>query len=297
MIEEAGERTRVFQRRMKDRGVALAVFTDESSIAYLAGFWGYLGVEFGRPTLLVVRADEAPVVITPLMEGEMVGAMTWVEDVRVWEDAGRRGWGRVLAEVLGDAPAEIWLEKRRVPAIVRDFLGDRYPGARLNDIGPVLGEQRMIKSPLEIEVMRQAGRIAGAMMRAAHGSLAEGAREYESALAVIEAGTRAAAGLLADEGWERFVSPMIHDLQILQSGADTSMVHRRASVRARSGRPVIVRPDSVTVPASGVSRSPAICSSVDLPAPEGATSATTSPASTLRSSPSSTLTSPGRPFR
>jgi len=50
-------------------------------------------------------------------------------------------------------------------------------------------------------------------------------------LAVIDAGTRAAAGFLPASGWERFVSPMIHNLQILQSGRDSSMVHRRASVK------------------------------------------------------------------
>ena len=87
--------------------------------------------------------------------------------------------------------------------------------------------------------MRQAGEVAGAMMAAAHQSLREGAQEYESALAVIEAGTRKAAGFLTDTGWERFVSPMIHNLQILQSGRDASMVHRRASVKSyQRGDPV-----------------------------------------------------------
>jgi Xaa-Pro aminopeptidase len=114
---------------------------------------------------------------------------------------------------------------------VRNFLDDSFVGVPLKDIGPVLGAQRMIKSPFEIEVMKQAGQIAGAMMKAAHGSLHEGGAEYESALAVIAAGTRKAAGFLTDKGWDRFVSPMIHNLQILQSGKDTSMVHRRASVR------------------------------------------------------------------
>ena len=52
------------------------MLTDESSIAYLAGFWGYLGIEFGRPTCLVVRPDEASIVVTPLLESEMVSAMT-----------------------------------------------------------------------------------------------------------------------------------------------------------------------------------------------------------------------------
>ncbi len=232
MLDEAIARTAALQSRLKDAGITHAVFTSESSIAYLAGFWGYLGIEFGRPTMLVVPAEDAPIVITPLMESEMVAEMTWVEDVRTWEDMGQRSWGRALAGTLPEAPSEIWIERADVPAIVRNFLDDRYPDAKIRDIGPILGAQRMIKSPLEIEVMKQAGEIAGAMMAAAHGSLRAGAHEYESALAVIEAGTRKAAGFLTDTGWERFVSPMIHNLQILQSGKDASMVHRRASVKA-----------------------------------------------------------------
>ncbi|CTQ56573.1 Creatinase [Roseibium album] len=232
MLEEAKARTHTLQQRMKDEGIRKAVFTDESSIAYLAGFWGYLGIEFGRPTLLVVDAEAAPVVITPLMESEMVSSMTWVEDVRVWEDIGQRTWGRALARALGDKPVDIWVEKGSLPAIVRNHLDDTYPGVQLKDISPILGAMRTIKTPFEIDVMKQAGQIAGAMMAAAHDSLKEGAREYESALAVIEAGSRTAASFLTARGWDRFVSPMIHNLQILQSGADASMVHRRASVKA-----------------------------------------------------------------
>ena len=64
MIKEAIQRTSTLQTLMKDKGVEVAIFTDESSIAYLAGFWGYLGIEFGRPSMLVVRPEEKPVVIT-----------------------------------------------------------------------------------------------------------------------------------------------------------------------------------------------------------------------------------------
>jgi Xaa-Pro aminopeptidase len=239
MLEHAKRRTAEFQKRMADAGVDLALLTDESSIAYLAGFWGYLSVEFGRPTFLVLRPVGDPVVITPLMESEMVGAMTWVDDVRTWEDFGSNGWPGVLRDAIGTAGPEIWVERAALPAIVRNFLDEDYPEAALRDIGPLLGALRMIKGPEEIEIMRQAGRIAGAMMAAAQDSLSEGRPEYESALAVINAGTRAAAGFLTDKGWEAFVSPLIHNLQIMQSGRDTSMVHRRTSVRRyRRGDPV-----------------------------------------------------------
>jgi len=235
MLDEAHQRTHSLQSRMCENSIPLAIFTDESSIAYLAGFWGYLGIEFGRPTMLVVPADAPPIVITPLMETEMVSAMTWVDNIVSWEDSGQRGWHRLLGteirQHLGDDPAAIWIEKPYMPALVRNYFDETFRNAALLDISPILGAMRMIKSPLEIEVMRQAGQIAGAMMAAAHQSLQAGAHEYESALAVIDAGTRAAAGFLTASGWERFVSPMIHNLQILQSGRDSSMVHRRASVK------------------------------------------------------------------
>ena len=239
MLEHARQRTARFQRRLAEEGIGLAVLTDESSIAYLAGFWGYLSVEFGRPTFLIVRPDGAPIALTPLMESEMVSAMTWLEDVRTWEDEGPRRWEHVLADVIGVPPSEIAVESHLLPAIVRTWLDERYPGTGLRDVSPVLGAMRTVKGPEEIAVMRDAGRVAAAMMEAAQGALAEGVPEYEAALAVIAAGTRAAAGFLTARGWEAFVSPMIHNLQIMQSGRDTAMVHRRASVkRMTRGDPV-----------------------------------------------------------
>ncbi|MCP5073632.1 MAG: aminopeptidase P family protein [Rhodobacteraceae bacterium] len=231
MLEQARNRTTEFQRRMADANIDVAVLTDESSIAYLAGFWGYLSVEFGRPTFLIVRPDAPPTVITPLMESEMVGEMTWIEDVLTWEDAGVNSWENVLRKALGDRAGRVAAEVQAMPAIVRNWFDAQGDIGVLEDVAGTLGAMRMIKSPEEIAVMRQAGEIAAAMMAAAQGALSEGAPEYEAALAVIAAGTRKAAGFLTDKGWEQFVSPVIHNLQIMQSGRDTSMVHRRASVK------------------------------------------------------------------
>jgi len=239
MIEEARRRTEEFQRRMDEHGVELVLLTDESSIAYFAGFWGYLGVEFGRPTFLVLKPDSPPTVITPLMESEMVDGMTWVEDVRPWTDEGDERWDRVLARALGDAPATLHVERPVLPGLVRDVLDDRFGDTALADVSPLLAAQRTVKSAAEVETMKQAGRIGSAMMDAARARLGEGVREYEVALAVLDAGTRAAAGFLTAAGWEAYVSPVIHNLQIMQSGRDTAMVHRRASTkRLERGDPV-----------------------------------------------------------
>ena len=196
MLDQARQRTAEFQRRLKDARIDVAVLTDESSIAYLAGFWGYLSVEFGRPTFLVLKRDAAPIVVTPLMESEMVAKMTWVETVMPWTDAGEMRWENVLAKAIGGTPKQIGVEASVLPAIVRNWMDERLGGTKLVDVSKLLGDMRTIKSPEEIVVMKQAGKIAGAMMAAAEGALAEGAPEYEAALAVINAGTRAAAGFL-----------------------------------------------------------------------------------------------------
>lgn len=239
MLEEARLRTKKFQQTMVERNINVVVLSDESSIAYFAGFWGYLGIEFGRPTFLVLKRDEAPTVITPLMESEMAGNMTWLDRVLPWVDEGVDRWDRVLQRAIGRSPDVIHVERPVLPGLVRDALDERYSGVALADISPLLAAQRTIKSAQEIDVMKQAGRIGRAMMDAARNNLGEGVREYEVALAVLDAGTRTAAGFLTTDGWEAYVSPLIHNLQIMQSGQNTAMVHRRAGVKPlKHGDPV-----------------------------------------------------------
>jgi len=239
MLEHAKNRLRELQRHLQDAKVDVALLTDESTIAYYAGFWGYLSVEFGRPTFLIVPADGDPVVVTPLMESEMVSAMTWIPDVRTWEDAGPNHWDNVLSRIFEVFPRRLGVEKTVLPGLVLNWLDSTSDKVQLSDVSPLIAKMRTVKSPFEIGIMKQAGLVAAAMMAAAQDALAEGVPEYEAALAVINAGTRAAADFLTDKGWEQFVSPMIHNLQIMQSGMDTSMVHRRASVkRLQAGDPV-----------------------------------------------------------
>ena len=240
MLEQARERTGRFRGSLSARALPVAVIAEESSIAYLAGVWGYLGMEFGRPSFLVVHADRPPMLVVPLMEREMVSAMTWVEDVRTWEDAGPNTWTRVLAEALGHPPpARIGVEEAALPWAVRAQLERALEGVVLEDVAPELAAMRVVKSPVELEAMRQAGAVAAAMMDAALDAIRARVPEYEVALAAVGAGTRKAAQFLSAEGWEGFVSPVVHALPILQSGRHTAMVHRRASVKAiASGDPV-----------------------------------------------------------
>jgi len=239
MLELTRQHTATFQQHLRDAGIELALLSDADSIAYLAGFWGYLGIEFGRPTLLLVPQQGAPTVITPLMESEMVSAMTWVDDVRPWEDAGSASWENVLATALDETGTTPAVESAKLPAPVSAFLQAHYSGKPLADVSAVLGGQRMIKSPEEVAIMRQAGQVGIAMVESGKAALGEGGQEYAVALAIVAGATRKAAGFLSDRGWDAFVSPTAHSLQVLHSGMDTCMVHRRSNVKKlKRGDPV-----------------------------------------------------------
>lgn len=234
--------------RMAQARIDLLVLQDPDTIAWLAGYWGYLGMEFGRATLLVVPRAGAPVLITPAMEAEMARNLAAVEDLRPWADGVDGEWVGVLADVLAGV---LGAEGAHSIAVERDKTHPRVlaalvavTGAEPQDASRLIWALRMVKSADEIAVMRQAGRVAVAMGAAGRAAIGEGVPEYEVALAVIAAGTRKAAELLeaeAERGGapDAFTSPTIHNLQIMQSGHDTCMVHRRSTVRTiRRGDPV-----------------------------------------------------------
>jgi len=76
MQNNLGKRVLEFQRRIADEKIGVALIQDPDNIFYLTGFWGYLGMEFGRPTILIVPQSGSPTLVTPGMEAEMAASMT-----------------------------------------------------------------------------------------------------------------------------------------------------------------------------------------------------------------------------
>lgn len=245
MVMRAGQkRTAELQRRMKDDGIDAFVLNDPDSIFYFADYWDYLGMDFGRATLLVVPADGDPVLITPLMESEMARRMTWVDDIRPWMDGGDGEWGKPLkAAISKPGIRRVGVEWNKTHPVVHRYLAEMKSAARIEDARRLISEMRMIKTPEEIQTMREAGQVAVEMVKAGRDAIGQGAYEYEVALAVIAGGTRKAAEILKAQGnrdpLNAFFSPTIYNLQVLNSGEHTCLVHRRSTVRRlEKGDPV-----------------------------------------------------------
>ena len=226
------ERTRTLQARLADAGLAVALITDDDSVYYFSGFYDYLHMEFGRPTILAVSAEDAPVLVTPTIELEMAQGMTWIEDIRAWQDGEGLEWRGDLQQLIETAgSARIGIERGSMPSLVRDFVNHSVTDSSLTDITSLIAALRMIKSDEELQLARHAGQAALAMMQAGRDAIGEGVPEYEVALATAEAGARNAAELLATHYDDAWMSPNTHFLQIMASGTNITMAHRRPTLR------------------------------------------------------------------
>jgi Xaa-Pro aminopeptidase len=218
---------------MADENLDVALVTDADSIFYLSGYWVYAGLaSAGRPTIFWILRARKPVMITPLMELEMCWSLSAHEETRPWMAGVDGDWMAPLCDVIGQPTVcAIALEAALMPGLIARMIAAEWPGLWTADRAPILGRMRMIKSADEIHVMRQADEVAVSMAAAAVEAIAIGVPKYEVFLAIIAGGTRRAGALLGASDPDKFSSPMIHNLQILHSGYDTCMVHRRSTTR------------------------------------------------------------------
>jgi Xaa-Pro aminopeptidase len=233
------QRTAALRDRMGDEDLDLVLLAHPDSVYYFTAYWGDLGVEFGRPTVVAVPRDGVVTIVTAAMETEMARALTWVDDVRGYADGVAGEWRDPLQALLRDVHGHIGFERFHCPPMVTEFLRQQVHADCLRDVTAALSELRMVKSPEELEQVRQAGRVAVAMGEAGKNTIAEGVPEYEVCLACMGAGTRKAAEIIGAEDPDSFMSPVIHNLQVLNSAHFTSMTHRHPTVRTlRRGDPV-----------------------------------------------------------
>lgn len=233
------DRTQRLMNSMRDHGLDLVLLAHPDSVYYFTAYWGDLGVEFGRPTIVAASRDGAVTIITAAMEAEMAAAMTWVDDVRPYSDGVGGEWRDPLDALLNSFAGTVGFERFRCPPMVTEFLRGRMSGSRLRDVSDPLADLRMLKSDEELEQVRQAGQVAVAMGEGGKNAIAEGVPEYEVCLACMNAGTRKAAEIIASEDPASLMTPVIHNLQVLNSAHFTSMTHMHPTVRKlKRGDPV-----------------------------------------------------------
>ncbi|MCH8205797.1 MAG: aminopeptidase P family protein [Chloroflexi bacterium] len=190
-LDEYRARMDALRRRMQEKGVdAMLVHTPEN-LYYLTGYQtpGYYWYQ-----TLVVPLDREPVFITRLLEDANVQHLSWVEESRPYGDSD--DWTaktREVVEELGLGSRRIGIEKDSWFITLRDFesLSSGLASATFVDCSGLVEEGRMIKSPAELEYMRQAARAAEAGIRAGVEACAVGVSENDVSAAIHDAQIRA----------------------------------------------------------------------------------------------------------
>ena len=233
-------RLTLFQNKLAEKNIDLALITDEDNVYYLTGYYDYLHMEFGRPTILVVPQNGPVILITPTIDLNAAQSAAQVDRIAPWNDGMGNEWREELPKAIRNTTT-IAVEPDHMPPMVRAYVSEVIDRQRVDNATPLLNAMRMIKSPEELQLARHAGEVATAMMVAGRGAIADGVPEFEVAIATSQAGTRKAADLLTRHYADTDMSPNTHFLQIMASGDSIIKTHHRASTRImHKGDPVFL---------------------------------------------------------
>ncbi len=233
-------RLTLFQNKLAEKNIDLALITDEDNVYYLTGYYDYLHMEFGRPTILVVPQNGPVILITPTIDLNAAQSAAQVDRIAPWNDGMGNEWREELPKAIRNTTT-IAVEPDHMPPMVRAYVSEVIDTQRLDNATALLSAMRMIKSPEELQLARHAGEVATAMMLAGRGAIADGVPEFEVAIATSQAGTRKAADLLTRHYADTDMSPNTHFLQIMASGESIIKTHHRASTRImHKGDPVFL---------------------------------------------------------
>ena len=173
--------------RMRSQAVDVMLIHTPENLFYISGYQtpGYYWYQ-----TLIVPIDSEPVFITRSVEESNVEGLTWVEDSRPYTDNEDYVAKTVATLVdLGLERMKVALEYDSWFLPPRDFLRLRelLPNARIEDGSGLVEQGRMIKSPQEVDYIRQAAHTADAAMAAGIEATRAGATENEIAAAVHSA--------------------------------------------------------------------------------------------------------------
>ena len=228
------------KEKLRDNNIETAIITDEDNVYYLCGYYDYLHMDFGRPTLLIISVDREILLITPAIDLNTAQEAACVDRISAWNDGMGEEWRDELPQILQKS-GRIAIEPDKMPPIVKRYLDQEVPSDQVANVTPILSTMRMVKSDEELKIARDAGKVANAMMLAGREAIGDGVAEYEVAIATSNAGTKKAAEILKNDYQDKFMSPNTHFLQIMASGDTITKTHHRASTRVmQSGEPVFL---------------------------------------------------------
>ena len=217
-IEEYEDRLEELRERMESAGATVAVFTSMHNIAYYSGF---LYCSFGRPYGLVVTETDC-VTISAGIDAGQPWRRSFCDNI-TYTDWTRDNFWRAVLSVAGTG-AIVGYEGDHLTLMQRDKLEDFLQPLTMLDLSYTTMNQRMYKSPAEIELIRAGAAVADVGGYAIRDAIREGVREIDVAMAGRDA--------MELEIASRFPDAEYRDTWVwFQSGLNTDGAHNPVTGR------------------------------------------------------------------
>jgi creatinase len=215
---EYEDRLQGLRELMEVHGVEACVFTSMHNIAYYSGF---LYCSFGRPYGLVVTPTQSVTISAGIDAGQ-----PWRRchgDNITYTDWQRDNYWRAILSVVGEGRV-IGCEADHLTLVQSEKLNTFLKPKRGVDISRGTMEQRMMKSPAELEMIRNGAAVADVGGFAIREAVREGAREIDIAMAGRDA--------MELEIARRFPDAEYRDTWVwFQSGLNTDGAHNPVTAR------------------------------------------------------------------
>lgn len=184
--DEFAGRVARLRARMRAAEVDLALFDELEAMAWLSGY----GNSENRWRSVAIPLEGEPFFFIRALDAGPCRARIWFEDVvtfKDWEDP-MQGLAQALgARRLARARIGVNLGSYCLSAARFEAMKAALPGARFVDLGALVDELRLIKSPAEIALLRKAARIADEALRSAAAACVRGGSERAAAKAAMAA--------------------------------------------------------------------------------------------------------------
>ncbi|GGB17447.1 aminopeptidase P family protein [Allosediminivita pacifica] len=217
--EEYEARLSGLRDRMTRMGIEVCVLTSMHNVAYYSGF---LYCAFGRPYAVVVTPTDSVTISAGIDAGQ-----PWRRchgDNITYTDWARDNFWRAVAHVAGTGRAIGFEGDHLTLAQVEKLDAFLSPASRA-DVAPATMEQRMRKSPAEIDLIRAGAAVADAGGYAIRQAIRPGIREIDVAMAGRDA--------MELEIASRFPEAEYRDTWVwFQSGLNTDGAHNPVTARA-----------------------------------------------------------------
>jgi Xaa-Pro dipeptidase len=224
-IQEYRQRLAKTREAMYRQGLEVLLVTDPANLNYLSGYDGWSF--YVHQGLLILMDRDEPVWFGRMQDSNGAKLTTWLSDdsVRGYQDHYVQSNLRHPMDFVADLLKELGAEKRRLGVEMDNYyftgrcleaLSENLPEASILDADLLVNWVRFVKSPAEIQYMRDAARIVEKVMATAVESIREGAREGEAAGEVVKA-------QLA--GTPEFTGDYASIMPIMPSGIRTSTAH------------------------------------------------------------------------